>query len=353
MKIETIWLEVKWELRSEKWFSDWYEIYLAYRDVWTWQFELISRKKLDLSEVDWNNLWFERINYEIFWENVKIHWEWKDIVLVFNWKYRELILKEKDVFWWTIIHKEDFTDFDNINTWDLRIDNFVENSVKKAQDIYYDPFIQSYINEERFTKDPNLSWITNEEYDEFVNKYWSELALDKLNIRETMILKMKEEWKSRKEIFNFVFDKLNLKERFEKEWYSKNEIEFIRDNWMNSSLKVIESRSVPDHIQRINELILKNKKIDLSKEIWWKDLIKKEDSNVNLQENNETTKNETAIEIWIKEEELVKNDQFDMIFTIWFVLIFLIISFISIRIYLKKKKNEKNELNVIDNVDNI
>lgn len=340
-EIQKISVSVKWEIQSESWFHEWYEVYLAYRDKWTWKFELISRSKLE-TNWHWWVFWYEVWNYEVFWENITIYWWWKDVVLVFNWKYRKLKFKEEEVIWWTIFHEEDFIDFIPKDKTNFMEDNYIENSTSEANDIFFDEFIQNYILEERFNRNINESWVSDQEYQEYVDKYWSEAWINITLTRQKKLESMLAEWKSTKEVFNKVFDEMKLQEDFESQWYSKEDIAFLRDNWMNKSYHIIEKYSVPERIQKINDKIILNKEMINERNNQEKKEI--EDSNKIIDNTDrwsiiiktEEIKNK---DVWKKDETFVKENQYMFLFAIWFLLFFLAFLLMYIRKKINKKKS--------------
>lgn len=338
MKIDNVWINLKWIIKSEKEISNNYEIYLAYRDVSSWKFQLISRSK-DLT-FTWNDqMWFYLYEYEILWKDIKIHWNWTELVISFNWKYREIDLSKNEVIWNTVFLEKNILDLNIENNWDLQKENFIWNSIEKANNILFDPFVQSYINEERFLKDPIVSWLKEWEYEQYIGKYWREEALSILNNRSNEIQKLIDNWTSKQKIMNYVFDKSWVQSNLEDQWYSKEDIEYIKNNWFNQSFKIIEKYTVPDHIIKIQEDINLYKNIDVNEIVNWTYKLKKEQEELDKILNENKEKKETIITIQKKEkeEELSNWNEYWIYFAIWFIIFFII--FLSFFLIKKKKKN--------------
>lgn len=157
---------------------------------------------------------------------------------------------------------------------------------------------------------------------------------------------MIESWSSRKEIFNFVFDDFGLRENLKAEWFSDNAIAYIRDNWYNASLSLMQQVTLPQQYKEIKEYVDEVNSMSTEEFIsWWKKEIKPSEDSGQNSKPIETTKNDIIINIW-KEEEVFKEPTiawqniFDVVLVATVVTV--IVSWVLFFIWKKKHWKKEN-----------
>lgn len=364
---------VEWFLSSENWLWEWTKIQLWLRDLWTWEIKIIWETNtyiIDWQSQNWNN---KNSLFSIEWNNVQIYEWWKQLIIIYNSKYIEVPIFEKNVIWLTW-YVDNFYVYDMKTSWNtnnIQEANYIANTKTTPFD---DPLINWYILWSDYwdhENNPNewnpllLSWKENDELMAYFNKLkWN---LDEshwvMNLRWLEVESLVKKWNDVKSITKMLFEKTDIKKLLIENWFNENEIKKIQETWMLWNMWIYQEKFKADWVKReeINmkkirewnyewtdvEILLKDEIKNQNKNDWNNNIVKETETlNQNIQDKKEN--NNVEIQEVAKKDESIFNENNYWLF-LNIILWILILSLIILKFI--KKKREKNKEN--DNWINI
>lgn len=337
---------VNWTLSSENWIWPWSIISLWYRDLWTWEITILNSSETYETSSWWftdsaTDSWFT-----ISANNVQVYEWWKQLIIIYNWKYQEIHLNEDNIVWLTWIVNWKFI-------YDMKTENdstnFEASFVKNSKTtLFDDPIINWYIIEDWFKNSTNvlpLTWKLKEEVESYYSKkYW----IDHWEFsRKLEVEYAYEQWIPIEQLYDSLFKNTNLEETLINSWYSKEQISKIRKEWMLKNMstyqdvnkadwqirveeKLKDYRENPEKLDNLSWNTQKKNKENTSEDVKWEEL--------------KIGKDIIEIKVWDirKEEELVQwNDFFNILnLILLFIFTLSIAWFIIFKIIkLKRKSN--------------